>query len=413
MDVVYLDNNATTKPADSVVSAVMLALTNHWANPSSMHRLGQEARQQLELARNQVARLINAQAKDLVFTSGGTESISLALHGTLALFSSDPLPLVLTTRVEHSALREPTELIGKSQSAQVDYLPLDKAGRVVLDGLDEKLGSAVALRRPVFLSVQWANNETGVIQPIPQIASLVGKHKATPTEPGKPLPRIVFHSDATQAVGKIPVDVKAITVDLLTLAAHKFHGPKGVGGLYIRPGVRLKPQQKGGPQERDRRAGTENIPGILGMAEACRLAGEFLSDMPGITRLMQLRDRLEAGILKACPGAVVSAHDPDNTHNPGPFEGRLWNTTNIGFPRLEAEAILVALSERGVCASAGAACSSGSLEPSPVLLAMGVPEEIAHGAIRFSISRQTTDEQIDNALKVIPQVIAKLSKTLP
>ena len=213
----------------------------------------------------------------------------------------------------------------------------------------------------------------------------------------------LFHTDATQAVGKIPVDVKAAGVDLATMSAHKFHGPKGVGALYVKRGVRVRAQLRGGPQERERRGGTENTAAIVGMGVAAELARSFIDEEES---LGALRDRFERAILERCPGAEVNgARRPDTP--------RLWNTTNIGFPRLEAEAILLTLSEKGVCASAGAACSSGSLDPSPVLLSMGVPEPVAHGSIRFSLSRFTTDDEIDQAIDIVPQVVAKLSQTLP
>jgi len=398
VDLNYLDNNATTRPADAVTEAVRQAHEALWANPSSVHRFGQSVRQRVELARAAVAALIHAKDREIIFTSGGTESNNLALRGLL-----EPLcdaagatkPLLLTTRVEHSAIREPAAYLEK-RGVEVVYAPVDRAGVVEVAELKRILGERAA-GRVTLVSVQWANNETGVIQPVEAVAAAVEEAKRNASA------RVMLHLDATQAVGKIPVEVRAVATDLLTLSAHKFHGPKGVGALYIRSGVRLRPYMLGGPQERDRRGGTENTPGILGMGVAAELAGAFVTDEPRITALQAMRDRFEQGVLAACPGAVVnSAGAP-----------RLWNTSNIAFPRLEAEAILMALSERGICASAGAACSSGSLEPSPVLLAMGIPEVLAHGSVRFSISRETTDGEIDRALRVIPEVVAKLSKTLP
>jgi cysteine desulfurase len=432
METVYLDNNATTRPADEAVAAMNTGLAKHWANASSVHRFGQQTRQEIELARKDVAELIGATPREIVFTSGGTEANTLAIKGVLDLLSPPPgptgapgaghKPLVLTTGIEHSAVRETVDKLEKAGTIQLHCLRLDPVGRVVLSDLEWNLIRAAGEGRPVLLTVQWANNETGVLQPVDRIAELLARLKApgittgvTQAADNPPAPglKVVFHTDATQAVGKIPVDVKAAGVDLLTLAAHKFHGPKGVGALYIKTGVRLKPQQQGGPQERDRRAGTENTPGILGMGAAARLAKAFVEDKTFVEQLRARRDRLEHGILATCLGAVVNGFDPNVEQAHDVFSGRLWNTTNIGFPRLEAEAILVALSERGICASAGAACSSGSLEPSPVLLAMGIKEEVAHGSLRFSISRETTQEEIDRALVAVPEVIAKLYKSLP
>ncbi len=382
---VYLDNNATTQPTPEVVRAVEQSLRRAWANPSSVHRPGQEARHGLELARAALASLIHAQERELLLTSGGTESNNLALRGVLHKGGT-----LLTTKVEHSAIREPAQHL--PAGATVRTIAVDRQGVVELDDLSRQLRDET-LPAPLLLSVQWANNETGVLQPVREIATLLRGQSR----------RVLFHTDATQAVGKIPVDVKQIAVDLLTFAPHKFHGPKGVGCLYIRPGVRLQPQQRGGPQERDRRGGTENAPGIVGAGVAAEQAAAFLQDAPALARLTAMRDRLEHGLTRACPGAAInSASAP-----------RLWNTTNIAFPRLEAEAILLGLSERGLCASAGAACSSGSLEPSPVLLAMGVPEALAHGSIRLSLSRFTTDRDIDHALAIVPEVVRRLARTLP
>jgi cysteine desulfurase len=454
MEWVYLDNNATTRPANEVVYAMNAGLTRHWANASSVHRFGQATRQELELARVSLAGLIGATARELVLTSGGTEANTLAIKGVLDVFTGASggtggvamtlmRPLVITTGIEHSAVREPLEKMEKSGIIELHCLKLDAAGRIVLSDLEWQLTRATNEGRLVLISIQWANNETGVIQPMKLIGELVARLRA-PGIPGTdgpapagvggdsgsrlapgagPVPGVsltvmgglkaVFHTDATQAVGKVPVDVKLLGVDLLTLAAHKFHGPKGVGALYVKNGTKLRPQQQGGPQERDRRAGTENTPGVLGMGEAARLAGAFLSDVAGIERLKALRDKLEMGLLETCPGSVVNGVDAVVEQAHDVFAGRLWNTTNIGFPRLEAEAILLALSERGICASAGAACSSGSLEPSPVLLAMGVKEELAHGSVRFSISRETTAQEIERALVVVPEVVGKLYKSLP
>lgn len=405
MDWIYLDNNATTRPAPAVVDAVREACESLWANPSSVHRLGQTVRQRVELARAAVASLIGARDREIIFTSGGTESNNLALRGILEVTASPdaPTPLLITTRIEHSAIREPAAVLERA-GVEVAYLKITRDGVIDIADLQRLLHERAA-RRTTLVSVQWANNETGVLQPIPQISRAIADARALigAGGAGGGGARLVFHCDATQAVGKVPVDVTAAGVDLMTLAAHKFHGPKGVGALFAKTGVRFKPLMLGGAQERDRRGGTENVPAILGMGVAAELAGGFLSDEKNIAPLRALRDRFEQRVLATCPGAVVNSADG----------ARLWNTCNIGFPRLEAEALLMAMSERGLCASAGAACSSGSLEPSPVLLAMEIPEIIAHGSVRFSISRDTTASDIDRALEIVPAVVARLSRTLP
>ena len=398
MDLVYLDNNATTRPTDAVAGAVAEVHTELWGNPSSVHRFGQRVRQRLELARQQVAALIGAHPAELVFTSGGTESIHLALHGLLSGVSGRVT--LVTNRVEHSAVRELAEGLAKS-GVDVVWLPVDGDGAVHPEAVR---GALAGLSGRVVLSVQWANNETGTIQPVDQIAVEVESARSAAREAGTAL-ELYFHVDATQAAGKLPVDVSGLGVDLLTLAAHKFHGPKGVGALWVRRGVRLRPVQRGGAQERERRGGTENTAGIVGMGVAAEQAAACLVDAAAVDRVRVLRDRLEAGVVEALPDAVVNSG--------GAAYGRLWNTTNLGFPRVEAEAVLLGLSERGVCASAGAACSSGSLEPSPVLLAMGVPEAVAHGSVRFSLSRFTSAAEVGAALEHVPAVVGRLRRTLP
>jgi len=405
MQWVYLDNNATTKPAPEVTAALTEALEQYWANPSSVHRLGQQARQRVELARQSVAALIGAEPRDLLLTSGGTDSNNLAVRGLLdASLHSDAPGVLVTTPVEHSAVREPAEAF-EQRGGIVEQLAVDNAGRIdpaTLDNVLRRYSEPDAPARPVLVSIQWANNETGVIQPIQRIAQSVHDARAAAKERGQ-RPKLYLHTDATQAAGKIPVDVKAAGVDLLTLAAHKLHGPKGVGALYARSGVRLRAQQRGGPQERERRGGTENTPGIIGFGVAAELAQRFVADREKIAALGALRDRFEQGIRDAVANTAINGGAAD----------RLWNTSNIAFPGLEAEAILLGLSEQGVCASAGAACSSGSLEPSPVLRAMGLAEPVAHGSVRFSLSRYTSSDEIEAALRIVPTVVGKLGKTMP
>lgn len=442
MSMIYLDNNATTRPLPEVLAASREIEETLWANPSSVHRFGQAARQRVELARSSLARLIGCRERELVFTSGGTESNNLALRGLLgpALLppakpdegqSADPAAVpraadaakptttptrqgrvLITTRLEHSAIREPAEFLRRT-GATVVYLPVDRAGLVRPADLADALRLHATADAAVLVSLQWANNETGVIEPVAELAEVVRAHRAS-----SPQSRVWFHTDATQAVGKIPVDVKAAGVDLLTLSGHKLHGPKGAGALFIRTGLRLEPQNLGGPQERDRRGGTENVPAIVGLGLAAERAMAFLADADALARLEALRNRFEHGVIEALrpllPGILIHGESvTGETSGQGPPAPRLWNTVNIAFPRLEAEAILLGLSERGLCASAGAACSSGSLEPSPVLLAMGVPPEAAHGSVRFSLSRLTREEEIDRALEIVPAVVARLTRTLP
>lgn len=394
----YLDNNATTQPAEPVTQAMHEVNTELWANPTSVHRFGQMVRQRLELARASVARLIGCRDRELIFTSGGTESNNLALTGILA----QPTPpdtrrhgVLITTQIEHAAVREPSQTLAKVN--QVHHLPVDVNGRVDPGQLAVLLDEHAGHNTVTVVSIQWVNNETGVIQPIQELVARSREHR------DRTGARVLFHTDAVQAVGKIPVDVKAAGVDLLTFAAHKFHGPKGTGGLYVRSGIRLRPQQLGGPHEREMRAGTENSVGIIGLGVAAELACHWLADEQNVVVPTALRNRFEQSIFQALPDTVVN----------GGGAPRIWNTTNLGFPGLEAEAILLALSERGVCASAGAACSSGSLDPSPVLLAMGIPEPVAHGSVRFSLSRYTTDDQIDRAIDVVPAIIQRLARILP
>lgn len=408
MQWIYLDNNATTPPAPQVARAVHEMHEQLWANPSSVHRFGQMARGRLELARSEVARLINCRDRQLVFTSGGTESNHLALRGVLG-----PKPstdgraggVLITTAVEHSAIKEPADELGKL-GVEVVRLPVDQDGRVEGEQLLEALDRHAATEFPTLVSVQWANNETGVIQPMAMLLEAVHKFRQS-----CPQRRVLFHSDAVQAVGKLAVDVQALRVDLLSISAHKFHGPKGTGALYIRRGVGLWPQLRGGPQERQRRGGTENTAGIVGMGMAAALACDFLADGRCLDALVALRDRFESAIVDVLPDTVI--HSNSAAMRSKGRVGRLWNTTNLGFPRLEAEAILVGLSERGLCTSAGAACSSGSLEPSPVLLAMGIREPVAHGSVRFSLSRFTTAEQIEAAIPIVLEVVGQLRRTLP
>jgi cysteine desulfurase len=384
LPLIYLDNNATTRPAPAVVDAMLPFLTQTWGNPSSVHRFGQRARQAIDEARGQLALLLGCAETELLFTGGGTEAINTAMRGMLA--ARAPRRQIVTSSVEHSATRELCRQLSREVATIVE-IGVDRQGALNMDELAARIGSDTAL-----VSIMWANNETGVLFPVQEIADLCQQR-------GVP-----FHCDATQAVGKLPVDFATLGFDAASIAAHKFHGPKGVGALFLRRGMRMRPLIVGGPQERGRRGGTENVAGIVGMGKAAELAKAALvpqSDVwPGV---IALRDRLEQGILSRI----------EDTHINGRTDQRLPNTTNIGFAALEAEAILLLLSERGICASAGAACASGSLDPSHVLQAMKIPSRIAHGAIRFSLSRETTGQEIDQALAILPGVIQRLRAVLP
>lgn len=382
MELAYLDNNATTRPAPEVVEAMLPFLTEWYGNASSLHRFGQRARQAIDEARGQVAQLVGCAESELLFTGGGTEAVNTAVRGILQ--ARAPRRKIVTTTVEHSATRELCQQLARAGTAEVIEIPVDSMGSLDHEAFADAIKDDVALA-----TMMWANNETGVIFPVDWAGAVC---RAA---------RVPFHCDATQAVGKVEVDLHGFEVDAVSFAAHKFHGPKGAGALFTRRGLRIRPLLIGGPQERGRRGGTENVPALVGMGKAAELALAALPLMS--TRVAALRDRLEAGILSGIPDTAVN----------GRTSARLPNTTNIGFARLEAEAILILLSEQGVCASAGAACSSGSLEPSHVLKAMAIDERLSHGAIRFSLSRYTTNAEVDRALAVLPGVIAKLRAVLP
>lgn len=388
---IYLDNNATTQPSPGVVEAVRRGLGDYWQNPSSVHRAGQAARQQVELARQDVAALIGVKARELTFTSSGTEAIDLAIRGILqaSRSPSGTPPLIVTSRVEHAAVRDLVEALEKRGEARVRWLELEQGvgrrGLIDASRLGEQITPDAAL-----VCVQWANNETGAVQPVAAV-------RAACTRAGVPL--VV---DGVQWVGKMPVAVP--DCDALVFSPHKFHGVKGVGVLWTRAGLRMRPVLHGS-QELGRRGGTENVPGILGAGAAAREAVEWLTDATRRDAMAALRDLFERTVLAAVPDARVN----------GPTDAglRLWNTTNIAFPRLEAEALLLLLSEKGVCASAGAACSSGSLEPSPVLLAMGVPDIEAHGSVRFSLSRYTTKGDVEAGARAVVECVRTLRTSMP
>jgi cysteine desulfurase len=381
MKTVYVDNNATTRVAPEVVDAMLPYLTERYGNPSSMHSFGGTVGFDIREARARVARLIGASPEEIVFTSCGTESDSAAIWA--ALNSYPKKKHIVTTRVEHPAIKSLCESLS-NKGYQVSFVPVDDKGNLDTDYLYRRLTDDTAI-----VSIMWANNETGVIFPIREVADRIRERG------------IVFHTDAVQAAGKIKIDVAADGVDMLSMSGHKIHAPKGVGVLYVRKGTKFSPFLIGGHQEHGRRGGTENVASIIGFGKACELAQKsFQKDMQ---RVEKLRDKLESEILKSVPMALVNG---DRSH-------RLPNTTSIAFEYVEGESILLMMNEFGICASSGSACTSGSLEPSHVLRAMGVPFTAAHGSIRFSLSTYTTEEEIDYIIEKLPPIIERLRSMSP
>jgi cysteine desulfurase len=375
---IYLDHNATTPADPLVVEAMMRAAADDFGNPSSVHHFGQQAKARVDEARRLVAALIGAESSEIVFTSGGTEADNFAIRGVAEALAHTERHHLITSGIEHEAVLNTFKALAR-RGWKTTLLPVDSSGIVAPAALREAISSDTAL-----VSLMHANNEIGTIQPITELAAIAHEHGA------------VFHTDAVQSVAKIPVDVHALGVDLLSLSAHKFYGPKGVGALWIRRGTRLVQSSTGGRQERNRRAGTENTPGIVGMGVAAGLARRHLA-VEG-PRLAALRDRLEQGILAAVPRTAVN----------GAPTPRVPNTTNISFERIEAESLLIALDLEGVAVSTGSACSSGTLEPSHVLRAMGLPPHRTQSSIRFSLGASNTEEQIDRVISVLPRVVEKL-----
>jgi len=382
MNVIYLDNNATTKVAPEVVEAMLPYLSEYYGNPSSMHSFGGDVAENIKEARENVASLIGATADEIVFTSCGTESDSTAIRA--AVESNPDRKHIITSRVEHPAVKNLYETLSK-KGYRVTFVPVDGQGILDLDYLYKNLSNDTAV-----VSLMWANNETGVIYPIEEISQKIKERG------------IVFHTDAVQAVGKIPIDINKTGVDLLSLSGHKLHAPKGIGVLYIRRGTKFSPFMIGGHQERGRRGGTENVASIVALGKAAELAQKHL-DEDGYEHIGRLRDKLETSLLTRISHSMVN----------GDREHRLLNTTSIAFEYVEGEAILLMMNEHGICASSGSACTSGSLEPSHVLRAMGVPFTAAHGSIRYSLSRYTTAEEIDAVIEKTPPIIERLRSMSP
>ena len=381
MKTIYFDNNATTKVAEEVFEEIQPLFCELYGNPSSMHTFGGQIGRRIGRAREQAAALLGCDPSEIVFTGCGTESDNTAINGTLA--AAPNKRKVITTRVEHPAVLTVCREL-ESRGYTVVELGVDSKGRLDLAELERQVDDNTAL-----VTIMYANNETGTVFPVERIAEMVHGKGA------------VFHTDAVQVVGKIPLNLRDSAIDLLSLSGHKLHAPKGVGILYVRKGTRLSPFMLGGHQEAGRRAGTENVPGIVGLGKACELAAANLEEEN--SKVRYLRDKLEKALMEKCPDCRLNG-DPDN---------RLPNTCNVSFEYIEGEAILLMLDKYGICASSGSACTSGSLEPSHVLRAMGVPFTAAHGSIRFSLSRYNTEEEMDFTIERMPAIVNQLRELSP
>ena len=376
---VYFDYNATTPMAPEAVEAVAAATRDLFGNASSVHHFGQQAKAAMDDARSSIAALINADPSEIVFTSGGTESDNFAIRGAAdAIASTGSRRHLVVSAIEHEAVLNTAKALTR-HGWLASHIPLDHSGVVAIDRVRELVTDATAI-----VSVMHANNEIGTVQPIAEIAAVAHEHGA------------LMHTDAVQSVGKIPVDVRTMGVDLLALSAHKFNGPKGAGVLWVKRGTRMHPILTGGKHERSRRAGTENVPAIVGLGVAARLARTKLA--AEAIRVARLRDRLEESILRDVPGTAIN----------GDRERRVPNTTNISFERVEAESLLIALDLDGIAVSTGSACSSGTLEPSHVLRAMGFPAHRTQNSLRFSLGMFSTDAEVDRVIAVLPALVSKL-----
>lgn len=382
MNNIYLDHNATTPILGEVFKAMEPFLKERWGNPSSIHWAGRNEKTALADARDKVAEFLNCTPAEIIFTSSGTEGDNHAIKG-IAFSKQKKGNHIITTTVEHPAVLNTCKFMEK-QGFEVTYLGVDEFGLINLQELEDAITD-----KTILITIMYANNETGVIFPIKEIAGIAKSRKVT------------FHTDAVQAAGKMKLDVKDLGVDLLTISAHKIYGPKGVGALFVKRGVRLTPLIHGGHHERNRRGGTENVAGIVGLARACEIA---MSDMETETaHLKKLRDRLEEGLLKEVPYTKLNG---DKVH-------RIPNTTNISFEFIEGEGLLLSLDMLGVATSSGSACTSGSLEPSHVLLAMGLTHEMSHGSVRFSLGRSNTEEDIDLILNEMPKIVERMRSMSP
>jgi len=382
MKKVYLDHAATTPTHPNVVLAMQPYYSEKFGNPSSIHAFGQEARSAVEAAREKAAKLLGATPEEIVFTSGGTESDNFALEG-VAFAKENQGKHIIISKIEHHAVTECAEFL-KKRGFEIAYLPVDKYGLV-----DPQEVKKAITDKTILVSIMHANNEIGTIEPVAEIARIVN-------EKG-----IYFHTDAVQTAGHLPINVKDLGVDLLSLSAHKFYGPKGVGALYVKKGTRLVSFLHGGGQEKGKRASTENVPGIVGLGVACELAQKMMASEE--SRLQSLRDKLIKGILDKIPETILNGHP----------SLRLPNNVNVSIKYVEGESILLNLDMQGVAGSTGSACTSGSLEPSHVLLAIGLPHEIAHGSLRLTLGSSTTEEDINYVLEVLPPIVQKLRSMSP
>lgn len=379
---IYLDHAATTPTHPEVIKAMLPYFSNAFGNPSSIYSYGREARKAVEEARTRVAKLIGARSEEIIFTSGGTEADNLAFKG-IAFANEDKGNHIITTSIEHHAVLEACKFL-EGRGFKVTYLPVDHYGLVDPDDVKKAITS-----KTILVSVMHANNEVGTIEPIEEIGRIT-------KEAG-----VYFHTDAVQTVGHIPVNVERLNVDLLSLSAHKFYGPKGVGALYVRKGVKLVSLLHGGEQERRRRAGTENVPGIVGLSKAAELSEAEMEEEA--ERLTHLRDKLIKGLLERIEHARLNGHPTQ----------RLPNNVNMSFDYVEGESMLLNLDLEGICASTGSACSSTSLKPSHVLLALGLPPEQAHGSLRFSLGKENTEADVEQVIEVLANIVAKLRAMSP
>lgn len=383
MQRVYMDHSATTPVAPEVVKVMVAYCTEKYGNPSSIHSFGREAKMALEEARGQVAGLIGARPEEITFTSGGTEADNMAIIGVAEAYKKKGRHLI-TSAIEHHAVLETFEYLAKN-GFELTVLPVDEEGIVSLAEVEKAI-------RPdtILISVMHANNEVGSIQPVAAIGALAKERG------------ILFHTDAVQSLGKIPINVQELNADLLTMSAHKIYGPKGVGALFVRKGVRLEERAYGGGQEKKRRSGTENLPGAVGFGLACELAGQRLEEEA--ERLRKLRDQLLLGITERIPFVKIN----------GPLgERRLVNNVNVSIQFVEGESLLLGLDMVEIAASSGSACTSGSLDPSHVLLAMGLSHEIAHGSLRFSLGKQNTEDEVAYVLENLPKIVERLRTMSP
>jgi cysteine desulfurase len=380
--IIYMDHSATTPTRREVLEAMIPYYTEHFGNPSSIYSIARVSKKAIDTAREQVAKALGATPDDIYFTSGGSESDNWAIKG-VAFANRKKGNHIITSKIEHHAVLHTFEYLEK-EGFTITYLPVDKYGLVDPVDLEKAITD-----KTILVSIMYANNEIGTIEPIPELAAVARKHK------------VYFHTDAVQAIGNVPIDVNAQNIDLLSLSAHKFYGPKGVGVLYIRKGTKIDNLIHGGGQERRRRAGTENIAGIVGLGKAIEMV---TADIEGHNRKIRaMKDRLQKGILEKIPNAYLNGHP----------EKRLPGNINISFEFIEGESMLLWLDDEGICASTGSACTSGSLEPSHVLLATGLPVEISHGSLRLTLGDSNTEEDVDYVLGALPKIVLRLREMSP